>query len=194
MEIKLCYNNTYILYLTDRLMDYTIRVSMFFKPKAWMVDKKIRNFLRKRKEGDLVLLIDDKVPNLAPLLTIFKEYDQKKAGEFIGENPVYLLAPTVEYNGLRKIITPRIKNPEEVQHRKEAQYREGGINYVPERFYYGTNAVDALRNEEGHNMKEFRIYAELIEKDMIRKIAKTDWDYYYNLWKEFKQDRITKRF
>lgn len=156
-------------------MDYTIKLSVFFEPKAWMINQKIKSFLRKRKEGDLILLIDDKIPNLAPLLTTFKNYDKEQPGEFIGKNPIYLLAPSVEYDDLTKIVNARIKNP------KEEGYRGKRINYVPDRLYYGADAVDALKNEEGHNMKEFRIYSELIENNMIRGI---EWDYSRNLLEE----------
>ncbi len=163
--------------------NYTIKLIDIFNPEIWMVDKNVKNFLRKREKGDLVLLIDDKVPNLAPLLTIFRGHDKKQPWEFIGENPVHLLAPRIEYDGLSKIITPRIKNLEE----EISNINERKIVYIPDRLYCGTEAVDALRNEEGPNMKEFRIYAELIEKDMMKKIAELDWDYSYNLWRKFQQ-------
>ena len=142
-------------------MDYTITVSVLFEPRGWMIGRKIKNFLRKRREGDLILLIDDKIPNLPLLLATFKNYDRKQPGEFIGENPIYLLAPSIEYDGLSKIVHSRIKSP------KEEGCRKRRINYVPNRFYSGTDAVDALRKEEGYNMEEFRIYAEFIKKGKL---------------------------
>lgn len=153
-------------------MDYRINLTGFFEAKSWMLDKKLKKFLKSCKKGDLVMLIDDAIPNIAPLLTVFKNYNSSIPGEFIGKNPVYLCAPKVEYTGLKKIVTPRIKNPEGNQN------IERRITYIPHRFYSEFEIIHALENEEGYNMKEFSLYEELIKKGSIKGIS---WNYQNHL-------------
>lgn len=154
-------------------MDYTIKVSIWFEPKQYLIKPKLVKFLKKSEETDLILLIDDGIPGVPLLLTLFKTYNSKKPGEFVGTDPVFLVAPNVQYHGMKKIITPKVS-------RAGKDLDEfGRIKYIPDLFYRNREAVNVLRNESAHNMNEFRIYADLLENEKLEGM----------IWDPFKEER-----